>query len=210
MMQKPARHPARAATLRTRVSQLLLLLATSLLGGASPALAQAPAEAVPSYKPDSRFLREEPFRKTKQVVQLNGVQSDAELATVRSAINDVVSFVRLFGITGSNLGSATVSGSAPEQMAEIKAARITWKAFEDQSTPKGRQSMPLEPASGHIATALDTGLVETGSALSVRVDFRQTFYELKMVQDPPARILRLRFVKQGGQWLFDGVTAPGG
>ncbi|MEY2592926.1 MAG: hypothetical protein RI972_615 [Pseudomonadota bacterium] len=172
---------------------------------ASPAASAAPATSS-AYKPDGRFLKEEPFRKTKQLVKLSGVKSDAELATVRSAINDVVGFVRLFGITGSNVGSATITGTSPEQMAEIRAARVTWKAFEDQSTPKGRQSMPLEPASGHMAMALDTWVVESETALSLRVDFRQTSYELKMVQDPPARILRLRFVKQGGQWLFDGAS----
>ncbi len=179
--------------------------AATVASAATPATLPAPPTPS-SYKPDGRFLKEEPFRKTKQLVKLSGVKSDAELATVRSAINDVVGFVRLFGITGSNVGSATIAGTSPEQMSEIRAARVTWKAFEDRSTPLGRSSMLLEPASGHMAMALDTWVVQSESVLSVRVDFRQTSYELKMVQDPPARILRLRFLRQEGQWLFDGAS----
>jgi hypothetical protein len=193
----------------------LVVFALGLVAGVGPAAAQpspragdAPPQA-PDYKPDARFLKDEPFRKTKQVVQLTGVKSEAEWATVRGAINDVVGFVRLFGITGSNVGRATITGSSPEQMAEIRAARVTWKAFEDQSTAKGRSAMPLEPASGHMAMALDRWEVDSDAALSVRVDFRQTFLELKMIKDPPARILRLHFVKQGGRWLFDGAVSGG-
>lgn len=215
MTRHATQRPWTQLLLRTPMGFWLVVFALGLVAGAAPAAAQpspragdAPPQA-PAYKPDARFLRDEPFRKTKQLVRLTGVKSEAELATVRGAINDVVGFVRLFGITGSNVGSAVVSGTTPEQMAEIRAARVTWQAFEDQSTPKGRQSMPLEPASGHMAMALDRWEVESDTALSVRVDFRQTSYELKMVQDPPARVLRLRFVKQGGQWLFDGATAGG-
>ncbi|NBQ90376.1 MAG: hypothetical protein EBS47_02165 [Betaproteobacteria bacterium] len=186
----------------------LLTLALLSPWGSMPAHAQfGAASTVPTFKADSGFLKEEPYRKTKQVVKLTGVKSEAELITVRDAINDVVGFVRLFGITGSNLGNARISGTSPEQTAEIKAARVSWRAFEEQSTPKGRQSMPIEPASGHMVMAMDEWAVESDSALSVRTDFRQTSYELKMIKDPPARVYRLQFVKQRGVWLFDGASA---
>ncbi|NBW47517.1 MAG: hypothetical protein EBR46_05185, partial [Betaproteobacteria bacterium] len=100
--------------LRTPMGFWLVVFALGLLAGAAPAAAQTSPRAgdtptpAPAYKPDARFLRDEPFRKTKQLVQLTGVKSEAELATVRGAINDVVGFVRLFGITGSNVGSAVV------------------------------------------------------------------------------------------------------
>lgn len=215
MTRHAMQRPWTQLLLRTPMGFWLVVFALGLMAGAGPAAAQPSSRAAdatpqaPDYKPDTRFLKEEPFRKTKQLVQLTGVKSEAEWATVRGAINDVVGFVRLFGITGSNVGSATIAGTSPEQMAEIRAARVTWKAFEDQSTPKGRSSMPLEPASGHMAMALDRWAVDSDTALSVRVDFRQTARELKMVQDPPARILRLHFVKQGGRWLFDGAVAGG-
>jgi len=186
----------------------LMLLVLTMLCLLEPQRAQAQpvaTQASSQFTPDARFLKDDPFRKTKQVVQLTGVKSEAELATVKGAINDIIGFVRLFGITGSNLGSAMVSGSTPEQTAEIKAARVTWDAFSRMSTPKGRQSMPIEPASGHMVVAMDQWMLEPEGALTVRADFRQTSFELKMVKDPPARVYRLRFVKQEGKWLFDGA-----
>lgn len=191
----------------------LLLALSASLPKAARAQAQAQAGApsatgLQDYRPDASFLKDDPFRKTKQLISLSGVKSEAELAVVRGAINDVVGFVRLFGITGTNLGNAVPSGITPERVAEIKAAKVTWKAFEDQSTPRGRQSMPIEPASGHMVMAMDGWQVESDAALSVRTDFRMTAFELKLVKDPPPRILRLRFVQQGGKWLFDGVL-PG-
>lgn len=195
-------NPPRQLTPVGMAFMLLALAAVFLLG---PAHAQTPS---PSgvFKPDGSFLKDDPFRKTKQVIQLSGVKSEAELAIVRGAINDVVGFVRLFGITGSNLGNATISNTSPEKMAEIKAARVTWDAFARMSTPQGRQSMPIEPASGHMTMAMDAWVVDSDSVLSVRTDFRQTSYELKMVKDPVPKVLRLRFVKQEGKWLFDGAT----
>ena len=187
---------------------MLLALATLFLLGPTraQAQAQAPADAT-AFKPDRGFLKDDPFRKTKQVVQLTGVKSEAELVIVRGAINDVVGFVRLFGITGSNLGNAKLANTTPEQLADIKAARVTWEAFARMSTPQGRQSMPIEPASGYMTMAMDSWEVESNAALSVRTDFRQTSYELKMVKDPVPKVLRLRFVKaDGGKWLFDGAT----
>lgn len=200
--ENPPRQP-------TPVGMAFMVLAMAALFWLVPARAQAQATApnpAPAFKPDGGFLKEDPFRKTKQVVQLTGVKSEAELAIVRGAINDVVGFVRLFGITGSNLGNATISNTSPEKMAEIKAARVTWDAFARMSTPQGRQSMPIEPASGHMTMAMDAWVVESDTALSVRTDFRQTSYELKMVKDPMPKVLRLRFVKQEGKWLFDGAS----
>lgn len=191
----------------------LALMSIGLLMITGPGRAHAqsasakPAVAA-SFTPDAAFLRDDPYRKTKQAVRLSGVKSEVELATVKSAINDVVRFVRLFGITGSNLGDAVISGTPPERMAEIKAARATWRAFETQSTPAGRAAMPIEPASGHMVVAMDEWVVESETVLSVRTDFRMTQFELKMIKDPPPRVLRLRFVKREGVWLFDGAT-PG-
>ncbi len=187
----------------------LLLLALTVFLLLSPLRTQAQTAAAtspPAFKPDGAFLKSDPYRKTKQVVKLTGVKSEAELETVRGAINDVVGFVRLFGITGSNLGNAVITGSSPEQMAEIKAARVTWRAFEAMSTAQGRQSMPIEPASGYMTMAMGDWSVESDRVLSVLTDFRQTSYELKMVENPPARLLRLRFIRQDGKWLFDGAT----
>lgn len=200
--ENPPRQP-------TPVGMAFMVLAMAALFWLVPARAQAQATApnpAPAFKPDGGFLKEDPFRKTKQVVQLTGVKSEAELAIVRGAINDVIGFVRLFGITGSNLGNATISNTSPEKMAEIKAARVTWDAFARMSTPQGRQSMPIEPASGHMTMAMDSWVVESDTLLSVRTDFRQTSYELKMVKDPVPKVLRLRFVKQEGKWLFDGAA----
>lgn len=181
--------------------------AQSAASPASPSPSTAPATpSAGDYRPDGAFLKEDPYRKTKQLIRLTGVKSDAELAIVRGAINDVVGFVRLFGITGSNLGNAVPTGVPPERVAEIKAARVTWRAFEAQSTAQGRQSMPLEPASGHMVMAMDQWQVESDAVLTVRTDFRMTAYELKMVKDPPAHILRLRFIRQDGRWLFDGAS----
>jgi hypothetical protein len=191
----------------TPVGMVFMLLALAALFFLGSARAQAPsASEASAFKPDRGFLKDDPFRKTKQVVQLTGVKSEAELAIVRNAINDVVGFVRLFGITGSNLGNAKLANTTPEQLAEIKAARVTWDAFARMSTQQGRQSMPIEPASGHMATAMDAWVVESDSVLSVRTDFRQTMVELKMVKDPAPKVLRLRFVKQEGKWLFDGAS----
>lgn len=200
--ENPPRQP-------TPVGMAFMVLAMAALFWLVPARAQAQATApnpAPAFKPDGGFLKEDPFRKTKQVVQLTGVKSEAELAIVRGAINDVIGFVRLFGITGSNLGNATISNTSPEKMAEIKAARVTWDAFARMSTSQGRQSMPIEPASGHMTMAMDSWVVESDTLLSVRTDFRQTSYELKMVKDPVPKVLRLRFVKQEGKWLFDGAA----
>ena len=201
-------HPPRHGAVHV-LSLALLMLGALLLLSSQRVLAQptSGAAAPAAFKPDAGFLKDDPYRKTKQVVRLSGVKSEAELATVRGAINDVVRFVRLFGITGSNLGNATISNTPPEEIAKIKAARVTWNAFENMSTPKGRQSMPIEPASGHMTMAMDEWVVESDSALSVRTDFRQTSYELKMVKDPVPRIYRLHFVKQDGKWLFDGVSS---
>lgn len=199
--------PLRAAYLAT--GGLLLVLVAMGLVATRPAQAQAqPASAptAPSFKPDAGFLKDDPYRKTKQVVKLTGLKSEAELAVLKAAINDVVGFVRLFGITGSNLGNAMIPGGTPEKMAELKAARVTWEAFARMSTPRGRDAMPLEPASGHMVVDMDQWMVESDTALSVRVDFRQTAYELKMVKDPPPRVVRLRFLKQEGKWLFDGAS----
>ncbi len=221
--------PTRAANLGTGC-MLLVLAALGLLAlgraqsqpvsapvsapasasAAASASASAPASAAvaPGFKPDAGFLKDDPYRKTKQVVRLTGLKSEAELAVVKGAINDVVGFVRLFGITGSNLGNAMIPGGTPEKMAELKAARVTWEAFARMSTAKGRDSMPIEPASGHMVVDMDQWAVESDGALSVRVDFRQTAYELKMVKDPPPRVYRLRFLKQEGKWLFDGASPP--
>jgi hypothetical protein len=187
----------------------LVSIALLMMTGTTRVLAQPPQAkpaAAASFNPDAAFLREEPYRKTKQVVRLSGVKSEAELAIVKAAMNDVVRFVRLFGVTGSNLGDAVIPGTPPERMAEIKAARVTWRAFEAQSTPAGRAAMPIEPASGHMVVAMDDWLVESQSALSVRTDFRMTQFELKMVTDPVPRVMRLRFVKREGVWLLDGAT----
>lgn len=172
----------------------------------SPARATTHPTGSASFKPDASFLKEEPYRKTKQLVQLTGVKSEAEYAVVKQSMNEVVRFVRLFGISGSNLGNAVISGTSPERMAEIKAAKVTWRAYENLSTPKGRDSMPIEPASGHMVRSMGDWEVESDTALSVRVDFRVTFVELKPVKDPAPQVMRLRFVKQEGKWVFDGAT----
>jgi hypothetical protein len=192
----------------------LISIGLLMLTGSGRALAQSQSPsgnpaAVAGFKPDASFLRDDPYRKTKQAVRLSGVKSEAELAIIKIAINDVVRFVRLFGISGSNLGDAVIPGTPPERMAEIKAARVTWRAFEAQSTPAGRAAMPIEPASGHMVVAMDDWLVESETALSVRTDFRLTQFELKMIKDPPPRVLRLRFVKREGVWLMDGVQVQG-
>jgi hypothetical protein len=201
--QYPPRHEA------VHLFALALFLWGALLLLAPPrALAQPAAgtQAPPAFKPDAGFLKDDPHRKTKQVVRLTGVKSEAELAIVRGAINDVIGFVRLFGITGSNLGNAKLSSVSPEELEKIKAARVTWDAFARMSTPRGRQSMPIEPASGHMTMAMDEWAVESDSALSVRTDFRMTSFELKMVKDPVPQVHRLHFVKQDGKWLFDRVS----
>lgn len=182
------------------------VLALLLCGGLAGAHA---AQAAPGgFQPDAAFLKQDPDRKTKQLVQLTGLRSAEDQAVVQSAINDVIGFVRLFGVAGSNLGQAVIPGSTPERMAQIKAASKTWRAFEARSTPGGRAAMPIEPASGHILHSMADWRVESDAALSVVADFRMTQFELQPVKDPLPRVLRLRFVRQGNQWLFDGAGQP--
>lgn len=203
------KHPPPSVTAGPlRLSLAAWVVCHGLVAGS--ALAQSGGQpdplAAPAWSAGAKFLDEEPHRKTKQRVVLSGVGSQAELSTVGRAINDVLGCIRLFGITGSNLGQSVPAGVSPERLAEIKAARVTWQAFEAMSTPPGRAAMPLPPASGHMAHAIDQWRVESETALSVRVDFRQDFFELKPVKDPQPRILRLRFVFQDGRWLLDGAT----
>lgn len=166
--------------------------------------ATAPTAAKP-YVPDARFLREGPNRKTKQVVVLSGVQSEAERLVVKDAMEDIITFVRLFGLTGSDMGDVVPKGMTAEEVAKIKASPVAHRTFQNMTTPQGRSAMPIPVASGHLAFSIDQWVVESDSALTVRVDFRQPFYEFKPVQNPVPRVLRMRFIRQDGRWLFDGA-----
>ena len=175
-------------------------LLVSALFTATGAWAQGAA-----YVPDAKFLMDDPYAKTKQVVRLSGVTSEAQRLVVKSAIDPVVRFVRLFGITGTDLGDAVPKGASQEQVADIKAGRVSRRVFAEMSTPTGRSAMPIEPASGHLLHHMGEWSVKSEQELSVLVDMRQVFYELKPVKNPTPVILRLRFVRQQGQWLFDGL-----
>lgn len=190
---------------------LVMGLVGALGGSAGSAWAQGAAAAAGSppgaaaYSPDARFLKEGPNRKTKQAVALSGVKSEAELRVVREAMEEIITFVRLFGLTGSDMGDVIPKGMTAEDVARIKASPVANRTFQNMSTPQGRSGMPISVASGHLAYAIDQWAVESDAALTVRVDFRQPFLEFKPVQNPVPRVLRMRFIRQDGRWLFDGA-----
>lgn len=188
-----------------------LALALSLAAASAAAQGTNPGAASPAvaaYQPDARFLKEGPNRKTKQAVSLSGVKSDAELRVVREATDEIITFVRLFGLTGSDMGDVVPKGMTAEEVARIKASPVANRTFQNMTTAQGRNAMPIAVASGHLAFSIDQWAVESDSALSVRVDFRQPFYEFKPVQNPVPRVLRMRFIRQDGRWLFDGAQEP--
>ena len=189
-----------------------LLMALSWAAGSARAQGSSAAAGSPpgvaAYQPDARFLKEGPNRKTKQVVALSGVKSDAELRVVREAMEEIITFVRLFGLTGSDMGDVVPKGMTAEDVARIKASPVANRTFQNMSTAQGRNAMPIGVASGHLAYAIDQWAVESDSALVVRVDFRQPFLEFKPVQNPVPRVLRMRFIRQDGRWLFDGAQEP--
>ena len=162
-----------------------LLMALSWAAGSARAQGASAAAGSPpgvaAYQPDARFLKEGPNRKTKQVVALSGVKSDAELRVVREAMEEIITFVRLFGLTGSDMGDVVPKGMTAEEVARIKASPVANRTFQNMTTAQGRNAMPIAVASGHLAFSIDQWAVESDSALSVRVDFRQPFYEFKPV-----------------------------
>jgi len=58
---------------------------------AVPLAAIFPATA--AHHLDTRFLKEEPYRKTKQKVDLSSIQSEHDLAVIKAAINPVMRFM---------------------------------------------------------------------------------------------------------------------
>jgi len=137
-----------------------------------------------TYIPSRKFLEIDPYRKSKARVELSGIKNDQELEVVKDAINDVLRFIRLFGL-GNKL---------PDGSIVMKNTR-EHPAFQMLSTAQGKEQLNIDPASTRIDQKTFNWNIKSNNQLSVDVILKHTPLSDGPAESPNERIYRFTFVK---------------
>ena len=159
---------------------ILMILMTAFL---LPTTSQSFA-AEKTYIPSRKFLEIDPYRKSKARVELSGIENDQELEVVKDAINDVLRFIRLFGL-GNKL---------PDGSIVMKNTR-EHPAFQILSTAQGREQLNIDPASRRHDERTFNWNIKSNNQLSVDVILKHTPLSDGPAESPNERIYRFTFVK---------------
>ena len=151
-----------------------IVLGMALLSAPLTAVAQIPNSL------DTSFLKEQPYRKLKQRVDLSSVTSESDLAVIRDGINPIMFFF-------ANLGYITIP---PQHMIKI-------------TTSAGAHRLRLPPvdsrrSNGRFASKEKFNWKVTGdSMITVTANFRDKHGKSTPYTDSYI------FVKENGVWKFD-------
>lgn len=141
----------------------------------------------PLIAKDLDFLRSDPFRKQKQVIESSGVQTRGEAKVLESAVADVLRFCGGLALWQHQGNRDTVLSGATER----GAAMLQWP-------PKygANKIVPLSPMQ------YSNWRIVSNSQISVRVDFGDMGPD-GLLQRPPIASWRMIFLKVDGKWKFD-------
>lgn len=147
-----------------------------------------------SYKPDRAFLRNDPFKKSKARVELNGIHSEFELAVVRDSINDVLQLIRVFG-----LGNKLPNGQIISENTRLNPI------FLKLTTVQGRMEIDIDPASTWVDKKTFNWNIISDEKFEVDVVFKHLPLSLGQAESPDERTYRFGFVKNkcGANWCLN-------
>ena len=153
-----------------------------------------------SYRPDTNFLKNEPYRKSKARVELSGIKNDFELKIVEDSLNDVLRLVRLFGM-GNKLPNGKVIS---------KNTRLH-PAFLLLTTERARNQIDIDPASNHIDQKIFNWNVESNTKFTVYVIFKHQPLSSGLAEYPDTRIYEFEFLKNqcGAKWCLNQAKKIG-
>lgn len=169
------------ASNRINVDKAILILMLVVRSFLSSAFAN---EADNSYRPNDDFLKQDPYKKSKARVDLIGVKNDHELKIVQSSINDILRFIRLFGLSNKNLDGSIILENTRKH-----------PAFLMLTTERGRRELDIDPASSRIEQKVYNWAVESDRQLSVDVLLIHQPLWRGPTETPSERIYRFKFVK---------------